>query len=198
MRLLSAPHVVIYPRVVEFDGRCLLLHRLRPTSFTSISRSRPLASACRPCHSWGYQALWVVNFLPVANAKSYSFLRHGMMLLPAAGVFFFNALSVKTSSLLLAITAMDPEVIGKVKNRVQTVAFFLVLDQICVECFFQVQLSGQIVRRVVGHNPAACITYCRFTGDRRYSMLLPPARTLIPILRPQKARDPGGCRFMTR
>lgn len=39
------------------------------------------------------------------------------MLLPAAGVFLFNALSVKTSSLLLAISAMDPEIIGKVINK---------------------------------------------------------------------------------
>ncbi|CAB1097445.1 unnamed protein product [Ectocarpus sp. CCAP 1310/34] len=36
------------------------------------------------------------------------------MLLPAAGVFLFNALRVKTSSLLLAIFAIDPEIIGKV------------------------------------------------------------------------------------
>ncbi|CAM9655265.1 unnamed protein product, partial [Ectocarpus sp. 6 AP-2014] len=61
-----------------------------------------------------YLAVWVVNFLIVANEKPYAVLRHAAMLLPAAGVFLFNALSVKTSSLLLAISAMDPEIIGKV------------------------------------------------------------------------------------
>lgn len=60
------------------------------------------------------QAIWAVNFLTVANAKPYPLLRHLGMLLPAAGVFLFNTLSVKTSSLLLAISAMDPEIIGKV------------------------------------------------------------------------------------
>lgn len=52
----------------------------------------------------------------VANSKPLPVLRHLAMLLPAAGVFLFNALSVKTSSLLLAITAMDPEIIGKVRQ----------------------------------------------------------------------------------
>ncbi|CAM9333729.1 unnamed protein product, partial [Ectocarpus sp. 12 AP-2014] len=60
-----------------------------------------------------YLAVWVVNFLIVANEKPYAVLRHAAMLLPAADVFIFNALSVKTSSLLLAISAMDPEIIGK-------------------------------------------------------------------------------------
>ncbi|CAM9475845.1 unnamed protein product, partial [Ectocarpus fasciculatus] len=60
-----------------------------------------------------YLAVWVVNFLIVANEKPYAVLRHAAILLPAAGVFLFNALSVKTSSLLLAISAMDPEIIGK-------------------------------------------------------------------------------------
>lgn len=62
------------------------------------------------------QALWAVNFMPVANEKEYAFLRHFGIILPAAGAFLFNALSVKTSSLLLAISAMDPEIIGKVKR----------------------------------------------------------------------------------
>lgn len=53
----------------------------------------------------------------VANEKQYAGLHHLAMLLPAAGVFLFNALSVKTSSLLLAISAMDPEIIGKVGAR---------------------------------------------------------------------------------
>ena len=53
--------------------------------------------------------------MTVANAKPYSFLRHAAMLLPAAGVFLSNALSVKTSSLLLAISAMDPAIIGKAR-----------------------------------------------------------------------------------
>ncbi|CAN0117906.1 unnamed protein product [Ectocarpus sp. 4 AP-2014] len=61
-----------------------------------------------------YLAVWVVNFLIVAIEKPHAVLRHAAMLLPAAGVFLFNALSVKTSSLLLAISAMDPEIIGKV------------------------------------------------------------------------------------
>ncbi|CAN0210211.1 unnamed protein product, partial [Ectocarpus sp. 12 AP-2014] len=59
-------------------------------------------------------AVWVVNFFIVTNEKPYAVLRHAAMLLPAAGVFLFNALGVKTSSLLLAISAMDPEIIGKV------------------------------------------------------------------------------------
>lgn len=53
--------------------------------------------------------------MPVANEKPYSFLRHAAMLVPAAGVFLSNALSVKTSSLLLAISAMDPAIIGKAR-----------------------------------------------------------------------------------
>ena len=61
------------------------------------------------------KALWAVNFMIVANDKQYAGLHHLAMLLPATGVFLFNALSVKTSSLLLAISAMDPEIIGKVR-----------------------------------------------------------------------------------
>ncbi|CAM9555672.1 unnamed protein product [Scytosiphon promiscuus] len=64
-----------------------------------------------------YLALWAVNFMSIANEKKLAFLRHIAMLLPAAGAFLFNALSVKTSSLLLAITAMDPEIIGKVVDQ---------------------------------------------------------------------------------
>lgn len=54
----------------------------------------------------------------VANEKQHAGLHHVAMLLPAMGVFLFNALSVKTSSLLLAISAVDPEIIGKVRARV--------------------------------------------------------------------------------
>lgn len=62
----------------------------------------------------------------IANEKTYAGLHHLAMLLPAAGVFLFNALSVKTSSLLLAISAMDPEIIGKVRAlvwKIRLIAF---------------------------------------------------------------------------
>jgi len=78
-----------------------------------------LSTTRRSAHLSKHKALWGVNFLIVANGKSYSALRHLAMLLPAAGVFLFNALSVKTSSLLLAISAMDPEIIGRVRECIR-------------------------------------------------------------------------------
>ncbi|CAM9894396.1 unnamed protein product, partial [Chrysoparadoxa australica] len=64
-----------------------------------------------------YLALWATNFVVVAKAYRFTALYSILELLPAIVLIPVFGLSLKTSSLVTAISAVDPSIIGKVVDE---------------------------------------------------------------------------------